>query len=169
MKKVIFIFGICTLSMLQTGCDNYEDLIPQEYNTILSLKQSGEQEILLNTTRDTVFNITVMKTGSMPDNEAHAEILPMSENHFKQYSESSGKDYRRLPDECFTIQGGTLDYSREERWETAKVVIHSGKTAEVMTTEFDYVTPILLTSKTDSVLSGKSELLLKVKKLNSGV
>lgn len=39
MKTVIFIFGICTLSMLQTGCDNYEDLIPQEYNTILSLKQ----------------------------------------------------------------------------------------------------------------------------------
>lgn len=164
MKKSIYILGICALSLMQTGCDNYDDLIPQEYNTILSLKNSGEQDVVLyRTGEDTELEVTAMKTGSEPGNEAHASMTAMSNDYFERYMQSTGKKYKRLPDECFTIADGSMDYGTADGWKTAKVTVHFEKAARLVEAEpGNYVIPILLTSETDSVLSTKRELLFKM-------
>lgn len=78
--------------MFHTGCDNYDDLIPQEYNVILSLKQSGEQDIVLYKTGEpTTVEITAMKTGSVPGIPANAKISAMSEAQFAEYLSLTGK------------------------------------------------------------------------------
>ena len=164
MKKSIYILGICAFSLMQTGCDNYDDLIPQEYNTILSLKEEGEQEVVLyRTGSDTEFDVTAMKTGSVPTSEAHATLAAMSEAYFERYIQLTGKRYKRLPDECFTITGGTMDYGSTDGWKTAKVIVNFEKAASLVEAEpGNYVIPILLSSETDSVLSTKCELLYKM-------
>lgn len=44
MKNLIKIIGVCGLIAGFSSCDNYDDIIPQEYNKILSLKVYGEQQ-----------------------------------------------------------------------------------------------------------------------------
>ena len=101
MKKsfiIASVVGLCGLSMLQTACDNYDDLIPQEYNCILSLQQYGEQEIVLyRTGEDTRVEITTLKTGNVPTSTATATIKPMTEIEFAEYKISTGKLYKYLP------------------------------------------------------------------------
>lgn len=164
MKKLTILLGLCGLSMLYSSCDNYDDLIPQKYNTILSMKQYGEQDIILyRTGENTEFEITAMKTGSVTGTTAAAKISSMSQAAFAEYLELAGKSYKYLPQECFSIQNGDLDYSGEDTWKRIKVLIDYEKTAPyVLEEKGRYVIPLVMTSESDSILSTKRELILKM-------
>lgn len=159
MKKSLIILSLCGMSMFHTGCDNYDDLIPQEYNVILSLKQSGEQDIVLYKTGEpTTVEITAMKTGSVPGIPANAKISAMSEAQFAEYLSLTGKNYKRLPDDCFAILNGEMNYAEDETYKKATVTIDFEKASQYI----GHVIPVMMSSSTDSILSTKKELLLKL-------
>lgn len=166
MKKsfiIASIVGLGGLSVLQTACDNYDDLIPQQYNCILSLQQYGEQDIVLyRTGENTTFEITTLKTGNVPTSLAEATITPMSEVQFAEYKIITGKNYKYLPTECYEIQGGDLSYGEGDRWQKSTVSIKFNETERYFNGTDQYVIPILLTSESDSCLSERRELILKV-------
>lgn len=167
MKKsfiIASVVGLCGLSMLQTACDNYDDLIPQEYNCILSLQQYGEQEIVLyRTGEDTRVEITTLKTGNVPTSTATATIKPMTEIEFAEYKISTGKLYKYLPQDCYTIEDGALDYASTDKWKKSYVSINFDKAASLVEqNKGEYVIPMLLASESDSCLSTRRELLIKL-------
>lgn len=163
MKKSI-IASVCGLFMLLAACDNYDNLIPHQYDTILSMKQYGEQNITLyRTGEDTKYQISVMKTGSVPDNSAKVTVKAMSQAQFQSYLNNTGKNYKRLPDNCFTIENSTLEYSGEDTWKYAVVSVKFDEAeAYVKAEPGNYVIPIVVNSETDSIFAGKNELILKL-------
>lgn len=163
MKKSI-IASVCGLFMLFAACDNYDNLIPHQYDTVLSMKQYGEQNMTLyRTGEDTKYEITVIKTGSVPDNSAKVNVKAMSEAQFVNYLNNTGKKYKRLPDNCFTIENSTLEYLGEDSWKYAVVSVKFDEAESYVRAEpGNYVIPVVLSSETDSVFAGKNELILKL-------
>ena len=167
MKKSFMIASIVALgglSMLQTACDNYDDLIPQEYNCILSLQQYGEQEIVMYRTGEpTVYEITTLKTGNVPTSTASATVVPMTEVQFAEYKVNTGKDYKYLPQDCYSINDGDLAYGTDDKWKKSVVSIDFDKASTLVEqNKGEYVIPILLSSENDSCLSTRRELILKL-------
>ena len=136
MKKSFMIASIVALgglSMLQTACDNYDDLIPQEYNCILSLQQYGEQEIVMYRTGEpTVYEITTLKTGNVPTSTASATVVPMTEVQFAEYKVNTGKDYKYLPQDCYSINDGDLAYGTDDKWKKSVVSIDFDKASTLV-------------------------------------
>ena len=169
MKKsfiIASIVGLGGLSMLQTACDNYDDLIPQQYNCILSLQQYGEQDVVLyRTGEDTKVEITTLKTGSVPTSTAVANVIPMTEIQFAEYKVMTGKNYKYLPQECYEIQQGELAYGADDRWKKTIVSIKYDETENYFNGTDQYVIPVYLTSENDSCLSERRELMLKISDL----
>lgn len=165
MKFKFIIWTLLSAAVLVTSCDTMDELIPQEYNVILSMQQSGEQDLVLyRTGMNTEYEITAIKSGSVPTSTAKAEVGVMTDEDFEVYMDKIGKTYKKLPNECFQITGGVLDYASSEAWKKVKVIIDFDKTAQLVGQEKNkYVIPIKMTSETDSVLISKSELLLKLK------
>ncbi|MBO5251931.1 MAG: DUF1735 domain-containing protein [Bacteroidaceae bacterium] len=166
MKKSFIIASIVCLgglSMLQTSCDNYDDLIPEQYNCILSLQQYGEQDMVLYRTGvNTEFEITTLKTGNVPTSTAAATITPMTEVQFAEYMAMTGKNYKYLPTECYDILEGSLSYAEADKWKKTKVSIKYDETERYFNGADQYVIPIYLTSESDSCLSSRRELMLKI-------
>ena len=169
MKKsfiIASIVGLGGLSMLQTACDNYDDLIPQQYNCILSLQQYGEQDVVLyRTGEDTKVEITTLKTGSVPTSTAVASVTPMTEIQFAEYKVMTGKNYKYLPKECYEIQQGELSYGADDKWMKTIVSVKYDETENYFNGTDQYVIPVYLTSENDSCLSGRRELMLKISDL----
>jgi len=169
MKKsfiIASIVGLGGLSMLQTACDNYDDLIPQQYNCILSLQKYGEQEVVLyRTGEDTKIEITTLKTGSVPNSTASASIKAMNEIQFEEYKALTGLDYKYLPQDCYAIEQGELSYEPDDKWKKSLVAIDYDKVESYFNATDDYVIPIMLTSDVDSCLSSRRELMLKISDL----
>lgn len=166
MKKTFIIASIVALgglSVLQTACDNYDDLVPQEYNCILSLQQYGEHDLILYRTGvNTTFEISTLKTGNVPTSMAMATIAPMTEAQFAEYQSLTGKNYKYLPKECYEVQQGELAYGSEEKWKKSMVSVKYEETEKYFNGTDQYVIPILLASPNDSCLSSRRELILKI-------
>ena len=79
MKKKILHIIICSFLLLGYSCENYDELIPKEYEKILSMKEVGEQNLILYTTgEDGAFEVTIMKGGKTPEIKAEAEVAVMN-------------------------------------------------------------------------------------------
>lgn len=169
MKKSFIIASIVCLgglSMLQTSCDNYDDLIPEQYNCILSLQQYGEHDVTLyRTGENTEFEITTLKTGNVPTSTAAATVTPMTEVQFAEYMATTSKNYKYLPTECYDILEGSLSYAEADKWKKSKVSIKYDETERYFNGTDQYVIPIYLTSESDSCLSDRRELMLKISDL----
>ena len=149
---------------MQTACDNYDDLVPQEYNCILSMQEYGDQQIVLyRTGEDTEYVITTLKSGNVPTSTANASVEIMNQAQFEEYCTYAGKSYKRLPDECYKLQDAELEYSASDLWKKALLAINYEKTEKYFNKDGEsYVIPVVLTSETDSCLYSKRELMLKI-------
>ncbi|MGL4852248.1 MAG: DUF1735 domain-containing protein [Phocaeicola sp.] len=163
MKKLVTILSLCGALMGVSSCDKYDDLIPEKYDKILSLKVYGEQELTLyNTGSETEYLITAMKTGSRPDLAASATVSVMSEAQFEAYLAETGLNYRKLPEACYSLSNNELQFSATDTWKIVPVSIDPVKVAEyVGVTEDTYVIPIIMASSQDSILHDQDKLFLK--------
>lgn len=156
MKKSLFISLslACGLSFVYTACDEYDDTYPQEYHKILSLKQTGEEDIILYSTgEDASFNLTVMKSGCDPSLTAQAQLKVMSPEELQAYNNS----YTALPSTTYSIEGSEINFTSQERYKIAHITMKTEIIGELMEREENkektFVLPITLVSETDSVNS----------------
>lgn len=162
MKKSLLIPFLCGLLFVYTACDEYDDTYPNEYHKILSLKQAGEENIILyNTGQDASFDITVMKSGYDPSLTAQAKLTVLSDEAMKEYNEN----YTILPSTTYAIEGSDLDFQSGELYKISKLVM---KTDEIKTlidlpenANKTFVLPISLVSSTDSVNSMNNLFVMK--------
>lgn len=172
MKKTLYLFGALAMSFMTIACDSYENLIPSQYNCVLSLKEFGEQELILYATgSDTKYEITTMKTGAVPETATSAYVVPMSEAAFEQYNLVNGKEYKYLSPDCYTVSGTELVYGENEFWKKTIVSIDFEKTADlVRSAKGEYAIPMqLYTEGQDSVNVDKSTLIIRLSDVISPV
>lgn len=162
MKKSLFISLLCGLTFVYSACDEYDDTYPQKYHKILSLKQTGEENVILyKTGQDASFDISVMKSGYDPSLTAQGKLTVLSEEALNEYNGS----YTLLPATTYSIEGSDMDFQSDELYKMSKVIMKTDEIQALMeipgNADKTFVLPISLVSSTDSVNSLNNLYVMK--------
>lgn len=156
-----------------TGCEKYDDLYPEAVHKVLTIKNAGEQNVMLYTTGDDgTYNISIMKGGSEADAPVSAELVVMGEAELAEYCNKYDANYKRLPEEYYSLSANRLDYVGGEGY---KIVTASFKTDNLKkffeTNGTDYVLPLMLLSEEatleDSLVILKPSITVPMLKLTT--
>lgn len=164
-RKYLSLFAVPAI--IFTACDtpNYDDLVPSQYNTVLLLKETGEQGVTLyDTGDDGAYAITIFKSGKLRESRSNASIKVLDEAELAEYSARVGKTYTGIPESMYEISQKDFDFDLTERHKKANVIFKTDLIREFIKTNEgkNCVLPVLLYQKTkkDSVNHDKKLVLL---------
>lgn len=103
MKQILYSLLFLGSLATFTGCEeaDYQELIPQEYNKILYLKNSGQNDLVLfNDGQQVKYSITVVKSGSDPSATAQVRLSTLSQTEIDNESRYKGNNYVVLNSDC---------------------------------------------------------------------
>lgn len=145
------------------SCENYDDIIPSNFDKILSFKEVGERNITLyETGEDGSYTVTVMKGGNNPEATANVQIRVMNEVELEVHSQLVGKSYTLLPSNTFDIAETSINFSSEDKYTSRDIIFKTTSINELLDNgDNNYVLPIVLYSENDSINAEKDLLILK--------
>lgn len=158
-----------------TSCEQFDNIVPSEYNKILSMKVNGEQALdLYDTGEANEYSITVLKGGYDNKATASAQVSLMSDAEFAEWQEENGRSLVRIPESCLALSDNDMQFASSEMYKIAKLSIDPVKVAAfIAETNAAYVAgglatptyaiPIITKSSTDSVLAAANRLVLTTK------
>lgn len=168
--KIKYLLWFVFVAVAFVACDtpNYGELVPSNYNTVLLLKQTGEQEVTLyDTGDDGSYDVTIFKSGKLEQSTANASVRVLDEAELAEYSARVGKTYTGLPEDMYQVAQKDFDFGNTDRYKKANVVFKTDLIRDFIKTNTDknYVLPILLYQKVkkDSVNAEKKLVLLTPK------
>lgn len=163
IKKILP--ALISALLLFASCVDYDYLVPEEYDKILLLMETGEKSVSLYTTgEDALYELTILKGGANPETSASASLEVMSAAELANYSEMYGVLYTALPSNTFEIRDGSANFTGSSNaYHKSSVLFKTTAIMKLMEENPDanYVAPIVLTSANDSINSEKRVLLLK--------
>lgn len=171
MKKLTYSFLFLGTIIALGGCkeDSYEDLIPEQYDKILYLKNYGQQTLELFDDGSPVdYSLTVVKTGSNPAATAQAQVKIMSQTEIDKDARYQGNNYKVISSDCYTYKTEILDLASSETYKQIKMKISPTKILEEINAtkgenpNYVYTIPFRLSSPNDQVNEEKKDLILKL-------
>lgn len=171
MKKKYIVMSLA-LALGFASCENFDNIVPAQYNKILSMQVSGEQPLSLYATgENNDYTITVMKGGFDNKATASAKVDVMTDEEYANWLESNARDYVRIPQSCFTLKDNEMQFASTDMYKIATLSIDPVKVEEFMQTTNKaytdqgkeaptYALPIITKSSTDSVSSNSKLLVL---------
>lgn len=154
----------CSIILL-LGCQNndydLENIVPQMYHKILSLKQSGEIQLELSGA-ETEYKkeLFVWKGGSQTELEAKASLRLFTESELDDYNTLNGTDYKLLKKENYSLSNSTFEFSSKDNFKKSELVLYPQRISEDMaSTHEKYILPLRLVSEQDSVLATKNSII----------
>ena len=163
-RKILYSILLGSLLLLGTSCLNYDDLIPENYNKILLLKETGVKDITLyNTGEDGNYEFTILKAGNNPMATAQAEVKVLSEAELALHSQSVGADYKLLPSSVYELKDGVLSFAESQQYLHRNIVLKTSLIDELLLSDpsSNYVLPVRLISTNDSVNTEKDLVILR--------
>lgn len=153
MRKNIYRLALAgAVLMLMGACEDGKDEFLSDFSTILSFRNSGEQELALYKTGErTDYRLVVNKSGSDLDAMAQVSVNAMNEATLEAYNIANGTAYRLIPPTCYTVSGSSLQFASSELYKTVDVSISPEDVEAVMDGEGTYVIPFELTDSQDSI------------------
>ncbi|WGU68404.1 DUF1735 domain-containing protein [Capnocytophaga canimorsus] len=150
--KIKYLLWFVFVAVAFVACDtpNYGELVPSNYNTVLLLKQTGEQEVTLyDTGDDGSYDVTIFKSGKLEQSTANASVRVLDEAELAEYSARVGKTYTGLPEDMYQVAQKDFDFGNTDRYKKANVVFKTDLIRDFIKTNTDknYVLPILLYQK----------------------
>ena len=120
MKK--YILNICLLGCLGLliSCNDldgkYDELVPDEYHKILSIKETGSQEVIMSVEEEVYeYQLTVIKGGLRKDLEANASLEVLTQNEVDvEYNDKQGTNYQVLSKDMYMIVDESVSISGDE-------------------------------------------------------
>jgi len=144
--------------LVNTSCEQYDDLYSEEYHKILSIKTDNTiQELTLYSTGENAeYSFTVLKGGTNPELSSEATISTMSEGDLKAYNEKNDLNFALIPEDCYSFSQTDLQFNgKEDRYKTVKVTLKTTAIKSLIASNTDskaYVLPITLKGRTDKDL-----------------
>lgn len=169
-KKYIFMSLAVALSL--TSCETFDDVVPVQYNKILSMQVSGEQQLSIYATgENNDYTITVMKGGYDNKATATAKVDIMTDEEYSNWLENNARNYVRIPQSCFTLKDNEMKFASTDMYKIATLSIDPIKVENFMEktnatyrsqglANPTYALPITTKSSTDSVSSNANLLVL---------
>lgn len=163
MKKKIIYIATLLVALVGSSCEKYDNLIPGEYDKILSLKEVGEQELTLyKTGEDGKYTLTVMKGGNNPAATSEVNVTIMDEVELAAHSGIVGKSYTLLPESAYEVLTPSLVFGSSDSYQIGEISLRTGSIDELLSSSTDnYVLPVLITSKNDSINAKKNLVILQ--------
>uniref|UniRef100_A0AB33JCQ0 DUF1735 domain-containing protein n=1 Tax=Prevotella sp. GTC17260 TaxID=3236796 RepID=A0AB33JCQ0_9BACT len=153
--KKFFYTALALMTLTTTGCEQYDNLFPDKYHSIITLQTSDHQDVTLYTTgEDGKYQLTILKGGSEPSQTATGKVTPMSEAAFATYCKTWGLDKSRLPDADFTLANADFTFTGDtSRYHHVDVTFKTDAIKALLAANpsKDYVLPLLLTSNDATV------------------
>lgn len=156
MKNKLFTYTILLGSLaVLGGCETYDNLFPEEYHHILTVRNSGITSVPLYTVMENnVYNLVVLRGGSDPSGSISGDVKPMSAESFAQYCHTWNLDYTMLPEDCYKLENASLTF--EEKDYRYKNVGVSFQTSQIQNLQeqhagVDYALPLLLNSSSATI------------------
>lgn len=161
-NKIIYIVSFLFL-LAGASCESYSDLIPSNYDKILSIKDVGEKKITLyNTGEDGNYVFTVLKGGNNPKARTEAIVKIMDEVELAEYSNLVGRTYNLLPSNLYEIVSPTLSFESSDMFRNGEIILKTDAIEELLNSDdSNYVLPITIKSEVDSINANKSLVLLQ--------
>ncbi|AFL98477.1 BT_3987 domain-containing protein [Ornithobacterium rhinotracheale] len=166
-KKLIPLLfgGLLATAGIQSCEEKYDDLIPEEFNTVLLFKDSGETPLTLyDIGENGNYEFTIMKSGYKPESTTNAEIRALSSEELAEYSKVTGKTYLSLPSSLYDLGQTNYSFSSSDTYKIANITLKTDEIKKFLEnngSNGNYVLPIKLEkiNANDSVNS-KSDLIL---------
>lgn len=170
MKKYILNIWLLGCLGLFLSCNDldgkYDELVPDEYHKILSIKKTGSQEVIMSVEEEAYeYQLTVIKGGLRKDLEANAflEVLTQDEVDV-EYNDKQGTNYRVLSKDMYVIVDEAVSILGDETGKTIRVTFKPKKIYGAIKeggANVEYVLPVHLVSASDSVNADKNKVLLR--------
>lgn len=168
MKKIIYSLLFFGSFLTLTGCEEagYEELIPQEYNKILYIKNNGQKDLVLfNDGNNEKYSLTVVKSGSDPSATAQVKLSVLSQAEIDNDVRYKGNNYIVLNSECYSFRSKDIKFESSDSYKIEEFMLNPQKITEQVEAEASgnsiFILPIRLSSKTDSVNYEQRDLILK--------
>ena len=146
----------------------YQDLFPEEYQTILYIKGDNMTPLDLPdlaTSNEYIYGLSVIKAGSKPDNEAAAELRIMTQ---EEITARYGKEYSILPQDTWSIGSTGMHFSAEEKNKDFEVTFIPKKIKSLIDdTDKKFCVAFQLISQNDSVNANKNTALISIKSVTA--
>lgn len=145
---------------------NYDELVPEEYHKILSLKDIGTQELAMSVEEDKYdYQLSVIKGGLRKDLEANVTLKILTQEEVDtEYNDKLGTNYQVLSADMYAIADADLNIPGEQTGKTTTVSFKPGKIYSAIkgsVNNANFVLPVRLVSTQDSVNADKNEVLLR--------
>lgn len=101
--NAIIASALALLASAAVSCSDDYDIYPAEYESVVMIKNSGEQPVAVYSTDDVAtFTFTILKGGTSKK-EAGITLRPMTQEEFDAYLTESGRPYSLLPADCYSF------------------------------------------------------------------
>lgn len=157
MKKHIYImtlFGLL-LPILSSCNDDNENLFPDKYVKVLSLKDNSTKDLVMNTTQESITeSILILKGGGNPDSEANVELRVLSKEETCAIWEYEPDQIDIIPSDAYEfVGGGNIKIGKDENHKYVSVTFYPFKiySADKTNENSKWVLPLVLVSSTDTI------------------
>lgn len=168
---LLAIIGMTTLFV--TSCkdenDDYQELVPPEYDKILSIKDIGVQTVELSVDDiTTVYQLSILKGGIDIDQPASGKLKVLTQQELDEdYNGKTGANYKILAQNAYTITQSDIVLAEKETGVSIGIELRPQNIYIAMKNlteeKAEYVLPLRLESETDKVNAEKNEVLLRFK------
>ena len=166
MKKHIYImtlFGLL-LPILSSCNDDNENLFPDKYVKVLSLKDNSTKDLVMNTTQESITeSILILKGGGNPDSEANVELRVLSKEETCAIWEYEPDQIDIIPSDAYEfVGGGNIKIGKDENHKYVSVTFYPFKiySADKTNENSKWVLPLVLVSSTDTINQSMNKILI---------
>lgn len=136
MNKILSMITIAASAAMLTGCDEYDDLYPAEYSSVVRLEKDGEQNALVSPKTGGRYDIKLLRGGNNVAEATKTEMRVMTDEEWSTYATNYGMtSYNRIPQGSFTLGEGdakdacTVDFAGNEAMKMLAVNFDGAKIA----------------------------------------
>lgn len=173
MKRIYIyiVFTLLCIVAVSTSCNkdyDYDNLIPDEYTSVLYLKESGRVNLqLFKTSTEYNHSVSIIKAGKDPKASAEVNIELMTQEEVDNlYGTSDGVKYKILPSSAFSLNNGqAISFGAEDKNKEISIKFITEEIAKAIKDEDDatLVLPLRLVSEKSAIYSEKNTLFYTFK------
>lgn len=185
MKKYIYTFALAAGLGLFSSCSESEyeidNLIPDEYNKVLYILDSGEKDLTLELDGDKKVSYTysVVKAGADPTATAEVNLRVMTQDEIDQkWTNLTGRIHKLLPENTYSLDVNNLVYTADDAFKEFNIELDPQAINEYILQQkalvssddakyMKFVLPLLAEGATpsDSINSAKNYVMLNISRV----
>ena len=171
MKRIYYKLLVSLSFILLVACQSsdydLDNIVPQEYHKILSLKPSGVFMLELSE-EDSEYKkeLFVWKGGYQTEQPAKAALRLFTVEELAEYNAQNGTSYQLLNERNYSLSESSFELLSTDHFKKIDLVLYPNQiAADMNAADLDYILPLKLISTQDSVLATRNSIIFIIDNL----